>query len=193
MDGGTAAPHSRAMTVRPIVRAGHPILATIADPVANPADPAVVALVRDMMDTLADSGGVGLAAPQIAVPLRVVIFEVPEHRRSDIEGDDGQGLTVLINPVIDPLGADLVAGWEGCLSMPGLRGLVPRWERIRYTGMDLSGRPIDRTVAGFHARVVQHECDHLDGRLYPTRMTDLGKLLYREEFEKYVLEAPHES
>jgi peptide deformylase len=180
-----------AMTIRPIVRAGHPVLNRIADSVADPTDPAIAELVRDMLDTLAESGGVGLAAPQIAVPLRVVVFYVPEHRLSDHAEDRGQDMTVLINPAIEPLDGVVTPGWEGCLSIPGLRGLVPRHDRIRYTGVGLDGTAIDRTVGGFHARVVQHECDHLDGRLYPTRMADLSKLIFREEFETYVVGESH--
>ena len=169
------------MAILPIVRAGHPVLRQIAQPVGDPTDPALGRLVEDMIATMADAGGVGLAAPQVGVPLRLVIFAVPESRLGEDPEDSALPLGPLINPEITPLGHEQIDGWEGCLSLPGLRGLVPRWRRIRYRGVGLDGAPIDRTVAGFHARVVQHECDHLDGRLYPSRMTDLATLGYVDE------------
>lgn len=137
------------------------------------------ALLQDMRDTMAAMNGVGIAAPQIGVNLRVVIFGVEQNPRyPDVEAVPQ---TVLINPVITPLGDAMEDGWEGCLSVPGLRGLVPRHCHIRYQGCDEYGALIDRTVSGFHARVVQHECDHLDGVLYPMRITDMTKFGYREE------------
>jgi peptide deformylase len=142
-----------------------------------------------MEDTLADVGGVGLAAPQVHVPLRVVIFHVPKAR---MEAEDGEGpaigvpLTYLINPVIEPIGPDDIEdGVEACLSVPGLAGVVPRFHQIRYRGVAPTGEPIDRIAKGFHARVVQHECDHLDGVLYPMRMTDLSKLSFVEELKRF--------
>jgi peptide deformylase len=136
--------------------------------------PELHALVGDMLDTMAHLNGAGLAAPQIGVPLRVVIFGVRSNPRyPDVEEVPD---TVLVNPVIDYIGEDMEEGWEGCLSLPGLRGVVPRYKRLRYRGADQHGRPIDRTVEGFHARVVQHECDHLEGILYPMRMKDLSRL-----------------
>ena len=134
----------------------------------------LAALVADMQDTMAAANGAGLAAPQIGVDLQLVVFGFQQNERYPDAAP--VPMTVLINPQITALGAEQVDGWEGCLSVPGLRGKVPRWARIRYTGFDLQGRAIDREVDGFHARVVQHECDHLIGRLYPTRMTDLTQL-----------------
>ena len=136
--------------------------------------PELHTLLADMRDTMHALDGVGLAAPQIGVNLRVVIFEVSANPRYPAAESVPQ--TVLINPVITPLSDAMEDGWEGCLSVPGMRGLVPRYTHIRYQGRDQYGALIDRTVSGFHARVVQHECDHLDGILYPMRMTDLSKL-----------------
>jgi peptide deformylase len=134
--------------------------------------PDLHALVKDMRDTMAHLNGAGLAAPQIAVPLRAVIFGVAGNPRyPDAEEVPD---TVLINPVITPIGDELEEGWEGCLSVPGMRGIVPRFKRLRYQGFDEAGAPIDRSVEGFHARVVQHECDHLDGILYPMRIRDMS-------------------
>jgi peptide deformylase len=170
------------MSILPIVRAGHPALRSRAAQVADPTDAAIRQLVVDMAETLEASGGVGLAAPQIAVPLRVVLFYVPNHRVTELAGDGPQERTLLINPEIEPLDDEIVEGWEGCLSLPGLCGLVPRYTRIRYRGLDQDGKPIDRVAAGFHARVVQHECDHLDGVLYPARMRDLTSLGFADEY-----------
>jgi peptide deformylase len=139
------------------------------------------ALVADMEDTMHHLDGAGLAAPQIGVDLRVVIFGFEHNPRYPEAGD--VPYTVLINPVLTPIGdavADMEEGWEGCLSVPGLRGLVPRWRRLRYTGYDAGGAVIDRTVEGFHARVVQHECDHLDGILYPMRIRDFTRFGYTD-------------
>jgi peptide deformylase len=132
------------------------------------------ALAADMLETMIAADGAGLAAPQIGVDLQLVIFGFDHNDR--YPEAPPVPLTTLINPVITPLDDEMVDGWEGCLSVPGLRGLVPRWARIRYRGRDIDGRPIEREAEGFHARVVQHECDHLIGRLYPTRMRDLTKL-----------------
>lgn len=140
--------------------------------------PELLGLLTDMRDTMLEMNGVGLAAPQIGVNLRVVIFEVAGNPRyPDVEAVPQ---TVLINPVITPLKKKMEEDWEGCLSVPGLRGLVPRYTHIRYQGRDEYGALIDRTVSGFHARVVQHECDHLDGILYPMRMRDLSQLGYTD-------------
>ena len=133
--------------------------------------PDLHALLQDMHDTMEALNGAGLAAPQIAVPLRVVVFGLKRNPRYP-EAEEVP-YTVLINPVITPTAGEMEEGWEGCLSVPGMRGLVPRWRSLRYQGSDPFGRPIDRTVSGFHARVVQHECDHLDGILYPMRIRDL--------------------
>lgn len=167
------------MAILKIARMGHPILARKADPVEDLANPDVARLVADMIDTLEDAGGVGLAAPQVHTSLRVVIFHIPPTRAGH---DDGVvSLTVLINPQIMPLSEETAFDFEGCLSIPQLTGRVPRWSRIRYKALDLKGNTIDREASGFHARVVQHECDHLDGILYPMRMTDLVDFGFVEE------------
>jgi peptide deformylase len=166
------------MAILKIARMGHPVLRRRADPVDDPTDPEIHALIADMLETLADIGGIGLAAPQVHVPLRVVIFEVPERRA----GEAGAvPMTVLINPEIRPLDDEQRLGWEACLSVPGLTGMVPRWRRIRYAGWTPNGDRLERVAEDFHARVVQHECDHLDGVLYPQRMTDLSLLAFSDE------------
>jgi peptide deformylase len=170
------------MALLKIARAGTPVLAGIARPVEDPTAPEIARLLADMRETLADSGGVGLAAPQVHVPLRVAIFHVPASRAGKGEGAVGE--TVLINPVITPQGDDVTEDWEGCLSLPGLTGRVPRHRVIRYQGVDQTGAAIDRVARGFHARVVQHECDHLDGILYPRRMTDMATFGFLEEMRK---------
>jgi peptide deformylase len=164
------------MTVRDILKMGDPRLLRVAQPVAAFGTPELQALIADMFETMEAANGAGLAAPQIGVDLQLVIFGYTNNPRYP----DAPPVpsTVLVNPVITPLDEQLVEGWEGCLSVPGLRGVVPRFNRIRYTGFDPQGRPIEREADGFHARVVQHECDHLIGRLYPTRMTDLTKFGY---------------
>jgi len=169
------------MAILKIARMGHPVLRRRAEPVADPTEPKVKRLVRDMLETLADIGGVGLAAPQVHVSRRVVIFEVPAARSAEGEAPGAVPMTVLINPVIEPLADETAMGWEACLSVPGLTGAVPRYTRIRYGGFDLAGQRIEREATGFHARVVQHECDHLDGILYPQRMTDMSLLAFAEE------------
>jgi len=169
-----------------IARMGHPVLQAPARAVGDPGSAEIARLIADMTETMADAGGVGLAAPQVHVPLRLVIFFVPAARAGDPTATPGAAdgpvpLTVLINPVIEPLDDDLVEAWEACLSVPGLTGLVPRHRRIRYRGVGPSGEVIDRLAEGFHARVVQHECDHLDGMLYPQRLRDLRTLGFVEE------------
>ena len=176
------------MAILKIARMGHPVLRGVAERVADPTAPEIRHLVADMVETLDDIGGAGLAAPQVHVPLRVVIFRVSPERVTGRPEDEALGLTVLVNPVITPEGETRELGWEGCLSVPGLRGAVPRWARIRYRAETLEGGTIDRTVEGFHARVVQHECDHLDGVLYPQRMTDLRLLLFNEEGARYPID-----
>jgi peptide deformylase len=153
---------------------GDPRLLRIAQPVTAFDTRELHQLVVDLADTMVAANGAGLAAPQIGVDLQVVLFGFDRNERYPDAPPVPR--TVLVNPVIVPLGAEQEDGWEGCLSVPGLRGVVPRFARIRYTGFDPLGRPIEREAEGFHARVVQHECDHLIGRLYPTRMTDLTKL-----------------
>ena len=152
------------MAILKIARMGNPVLRRRADPVADPAAPAIRTLVEDMLETMEDASGAGLAAPQVHVPLRVVIFHVPEARAAR-SGEQPVPLTVLINPEIEPLAEDRAEGWEACLSVPGLVGAVPRFTHIRYRGVGPDGARIEREARGFHARVVQHECDHLDGIL----------------------------
>ncbi|MGF7173024.1 peptide deformylase [Azospirillum doebereinerae] len=165
------------MALLTIARMGNPVLRAMAQPIADPTDPDLARLAADMIDTMIDAPGVGLAAPQIDVSRRIVVFRVPADRG---EGES-VATTVLINPVIEPLDGGMELGWEGCLSIPGLRGLVPRHSRIRYRGVGLDGQPIEREASGFHARVVQHETDHLDGVLYIDRMDDLKLLTFIEE------------
>ena len=164
------------MTVREILKMGDPRLLRVAPPVSQFDTPELHALIADMFETMKAANGAGLAAPQIGVDLQLVIFGYT----SNVRYPDAPPVppTVLINPEITALDDELVDGWEGCLSVPGLRGVVPRHARIRYRGFDPQGQPIEREADGFHARVVQHECDHLVGRLYPTRMADLTKFGY---------------
>jgi peptide deformylase len=171
------------MAILKIARMGHPILRAPALAVADPTAPDIRALVGDMWETLADIGGAGLAAPQVHVGRRVVIFHVPKAR-AEREGAEAVGPTVLINPEIEPLDQDMIEGWEACLSVPGLTGWVPRHARIAYRALTPAGERIEREASGFHARVVQHECDHLDGKLYPMRMTDMSKLMFVEEMHR---------
>lgn len=172
------------MAILKIARMGHPVLNLRAEEVADPAAPEIRALVVDMLETLADIDGAGLAAPQVHVPKRVVLFRVPVERVSEHEDDRPMGLTVLVNPVIEPLGDEIERGWEGCLSVPGMMGEVPRHARIRYSGLDLEGNAVSHEASGFHARVVQHECDHLDGILYPMRMDDLTRFGFEAEIRR---------
>jgi len=171
------------MAVLTIARMGHPLLARVADPVADPGDPYLKALAADMEETMVASGGIGLAAPQVEVGIQMVMFGLP-----------GEGetipFTVLLNPEITPLSQDAEEGYEACLSVPGLTGIVPRWTHIGYRGFDLDGKLIEREAKGFHARVVQHECDHLWGRLYLSRMADLKSLAFRDELFRLKAEEP---
>ena len=198
------------MAILKIARMGHPVLRGKAAEIADPGAPEIQRLIADMMATLADAGGAGLAAPQVHRPLRVIIFHIPPEgppegpdEGADEGAEEAEGATrpppepppeppeVLINPVIEPEGEEMAMDWEGCLSVPGLRGLVPRFTTIRYRGIDGEGAQVERTATGFHARVVQHECDHLDGILYPMRMPDLSLLGFEEELDRYqpVIEA----
>lgn len=171
------------MSILKIAKMGHPVLRRPAAEVPDPTAPEIARLVRDMEETMADAGGVGLAAPQVHVPLRIVIFYVPAVR-----SEEGRPvpLTALVNPVIEPLTEEMAEGWEGCLSVPGMTGLVPRYTRIRYRGVTPSGGVIEREASGFHARVVQHECDHLDGILYPMRMGDLTTFGFVDEMKRAI-------
>ena len=167
------------MAVREILKMGDPRLLRVAQKVQLLDSDELHLLVTDMLDTMRAAHGAGLAAPQIGVDLQVVIFGSDE-RNPRYPDRPLVPRTVLVNPTITPLGQDEESDWEGCLSVPGLRGVVPRWARIRYTGWDAFGDPIDRTVDGFHARVVQHECDHLWGKLYPMRMRDFSQFGFTE-------------
>lgn len=191
------------MALLKIARMGHPVLKQRAAEVPDPSAPEIRRLVADMIETMRDANGTGLAAPQVHIPLRVVVFFVNAGRaaREDggaVEGDGqvesaentaesgessdgGVPLTVLINPEIEVLTEEQAVGWEGCLSVPGLAGQVPRYTALRYSAQDLNGQRFERTARGFHARVVQHECDHLDGILYPQRMTDLSSFTFTSE------------
>lgn len=166
------------MAVRTVLRMGDPRLLEVSRPVERFDTDELRELVRDMDDTMRALNGAGIAAPQIGVQLRVVIFEVTRNPR--YPDAEAVPYTVLINPVITPVGTQMEEGWEGCLSVPGMRGVVPRHVSLRYQGSDLEGRPIDRTVTGFHARVVQHECDHLDGILYPMRIRDMRQFGFND-------------
>jgi peptide deformylase len=166
------------MAIREVLKMGDPRLLALSEPVGEFGTPELENLLTDMRDTMRHLNGAGLAAPQIGVGLRVVIFGFDENPR--YPEAEPVPFTVLINPQLTPLGETLDEGWEGCLSVPGMRGLVPRYRELRYTGFDAAGSPIDRTVKDFHARVVQHEVDHLDGILYPRRIRDLTQFGFNE-------------
>ena len=159
------------MAIKEIIKMGHPLLLEKAKPVRKFNTPELHKLVEDMIDTMKEASGAGLAAPQIAESIQLVIFGFDDNDR--YEDEDSVPFTVLINPVITSLTKETEDGWEGCLSVPGMRGLVPRFKKINYKGFDQFGKKIDREAEGFHARVVQHECDHLIGMLYPLRIKDL--------------------
>ena len=166
------------MPIRPVLRMGDPLLLQKAAPVECFDTPELHALIQDMWDTMEAMDGAGIAAPQIGVSLRVAIFGVGKNPR--YPDAEQVPYTVLINPVLTPIGEAMEDGWEGCLSVPGMRGVVPRYARLHYTGFDQYGKPIDRMVSGFHARVVQHEYDHLDGILYPMRIQDMSQFGFTE-------------
>jgi peptide deformylase len=167
------------MAVREVLRMGHPVLREKAKAVESFDSAELHALVADMKDTMAAQNGAGLAAPQIGVSQRVVIFGVEQNPRYPDAED--VPFTILVNPKLTMLTREVEEGWEGCLSVPGMRGVVPRYLKLRYTGFDERGNPIDRVAEGFHARVVQHEVDHLDGILYPMRMTDMSRFGFTKE------------
>ena len=174
---------------------GNSVLLRRADPVVDLAANDLARLVADMVETMHDAPGVGLAAPQVNISLRLIVFWVPKERADDPDAAEGSAngpvpLIVLINPEIEEIGEDRVAGWERCLSVPGLTGLVARSRSIRYAGTALSGEPITRVAEGFHARIVQHECDHLDGILYPKRMTDLSSFGFVDEIGRHGFPLP---
>ncbi|HJT62806.1 MAG TPA: peptide deformylase [Burkholderiales bacterium] len=164
--------------IREVLRMGDPRLWQVSRPIEAFGTAELADLLTDMRDTMAHLNGAGLAAPQIGVQLRVVIFGVKSNPR--YPGIDDVPDTVLINPVLAPLSDELEEGWEGCLSVPGMRGWVPRWQKLRYSGFDELGKPFEREVEGFHARVVQHEVDHLDGVLYPMRIRDFTRFGFNE-------------
>ena len=165
--------------VREILKMGDPRLLRMAKPVGRFGTPELRELIADLFDTMHAANGVGLAAPQVGVDLQRVIFGFDRNER--YPGAPAVPRTILLNPTITPLSEAREEGWEGCLSVPGLRGVVERWSSIRYTGFDPDGTPIDRLAEGFHARVVQHECDHLDGVLYPMRMRDFTRFGFTDE------------
>jgi peptide deformylase len=166
------------MAIRRVLKMGEPVLRQVASPVEQLDTPELHALIADMDETMRSLNGAGIAAPQIGVSQRVVIFELTENPRYPHVAP--VPYTVLINPVLTVLGDEQDEGWEGCLSVPGLRGLVPRFKHLRYQGFDAQGRAIDRTVSGFHARVVQHEVDHLDGVLFPQRVKDMTQFGFED-------------
>ena len=176
------------MALLKIARMGHPVLLARAEPVSDPHDASVRRLIDDMIETVEDARGVGLAAPQVHVGLRIFVYRVPEQRST---GPDDPPLAVqaLINPRITPLGEELVLRVEGCLSIPGLRGAVPRHVRVGYAGFDRNGIPVSGEARGFLANVLQHENDHLDGILYPMRMTDMTRFSFEDEFARFGLPA----
>jgi len=176
------------MAILKIARMGHPVLLQRAETVADPSAPEIRRLVSDMIETMEDAQGVGLAAPQVHAPLRLFVFRIPAERGSGEATDRSVGNTVVINPEVALLTDERVLQWEGCLSIPGLRAAVPRAPRIRYSGVDCDGHAVDGgEVSGFHAGVVQHEYDHLDGILYPMRMTDFSLFGFTEELTRAVL------
>jgi peptide deformylase len=172
------------MAILKVARIGHPAIRTPARALTPEelALPATQKLIDDMIDTMKDYDGVGLAAPQVHLSLQLAVIEVPAN---DERSKDGVPLTVLVNPRVTRVGEALVQGWEGCLSIPDLRGIVPRARRVRLKALDREGRPLEVEAAGFFARVIQHECDHLDGRVYLDRMPHLKSLTYLHEMEKY--------
>ncbi|MDP1659538.1 MAG: peptide deformylase [Methylotenera sp.] len=173
------------MAIKSVLRMGEPCLLVKAAPVEQLDTPELRALIQDLEDTMLSMHGAGIAAPQIGVSLRVVIFgqkSADESKNPRYPDSDSVPYTVLINPVITPVNQEMEDGWEGCLSVPGMRGIVPRYVRLHYAGFDQYGNAIDRLVSGFHARVVQHECDHLDGILYPMRIVNLKDFGYTDIF-----------
>ena len=180
------------MAILKIARMGHPVLVRRAQPIEDPSAEQVRRLVADMAETIVDAEGIGLAAPQVHRSVRLILF-LDADDRAEVQG---RRPLALINPEIERLDDALEPGWEGCLSIPGLRGVVPRYARIGYRGLTLEGRAIEREAQGLHARVVQHEVDHLDGILYPMRMPDLRQLTFETELKHFVgrseEEEPHE-
>ena len=181
LDAGTIFRHSRHMAILKIARMGHPVLHQVAAKVTEPTSADTASVVRNMLETLEDVGGLGLAAPQVHISKRIVVFFLPAARTGEGPNDSSEKLTVMINPEIEPLGAEKELDWEACLSVPDLMGSVPRYTKIKYRWTNLDGTQSDRVAGGFHARAVQHECDHLDGILYPMRMEDFKLFGYSKE------------
>ena len=178
------------MSILKVARLGHPVLRSPSRPVtsAELSSPDIQRLIDDMVETMYEYDGVGLAAPQIHVGLCLAVLEVPE---SDERTHEAVPLTVLVNPEITPIGSEKQMGWEGCLSIPELRGQVPRWARLRLAALDRDGQRYEAEASGFFARVIQHECDHLDGRVYLDRMDGLLTLSYQQELERHAAAPPH--
>ncbi len=172
------------MAIKPVLRMGSPVLASPSKQVHDFSKSILLPIIRDMLDTMKDEGGIGIAAPQIGCNMRLIMFGFDESER--YPGEEAIPFTVLINPEIEILSQQITEDWEGCLSVPGMRGLVPRYDEIRYRGQDEKGQWIERSVSGFHARVVQHECDHLDGILYPERIKNLKKFGFEEELKHLI-------
>jgi peptide deformylase len=172
------------MAILKIARMGNPVLLRKCDPVPDPGAPEIRRLVADMMQTMEDAPGVGLAAPQIYVPFRLFVFRVPGERAGSDPNSGPVPNTVLINPEIEPIGEEIAMGWEGCLSIPEMRAVVPRAQRIRYRGVDCDSNVLEGEASGFHARVMQHEYDHLDGILYPMRVTDFRFFGFNQELDR---------
>lgn len=172
------------MTIQSVIKMGNKQLSRPSDPVTNFSDGEIKELLQDMQETMKARGGIGIAAPQIGRNLRVVVFGFEHSLR--YPNEKPVPFTVLINPVIERLSDELIYDWEGCLSVPGLRGLVPRYKKIHYSGLDAQGNPISQIVEGFHARVVQHECDHVDGILFPYRIQDLRYFGYEDELQELI-------
>ncbi len=169
------------MSILKIAKMGHPVLRKKSDEISDPFSESVKLLVSNMLETLEDIQGLGLAAPQVHVSKKLVIFYSPPKEPESSKMD----LNILINPKIEPIGKEIEYDWEGCLSVPGLRGLVPRYKKIRYTGLNGHGEIVDKVVEGLHARVVQHECDHLEGIIYVQRMDKLEDLVFESEMKFY--------
>ena len=176
------------MALLKIARMGHPVLLTRASAIDDPGAPEIRRLAADMVETMLDAPGIGLAGPQVHIPLRLFVFHLPSER----SGGEAVPPKVVINPVVETIGDEQVLRWEGCLSIPGLRGAVPRHLRVRYRGVDCDGQTVGGAVEGLHANVVQHEYDHLDGILYPMRMTNLGMLGFAEEMARFPPEPARE-
>ena len=169
------------MAILKIARMGHPVLLRQAGPVVDPSHPEIRRLAADMIETMLDAGGIGLAGPQVHVPLRLFVMHLPADR----SGEEAVAPRVIINPVVEPAGEEIAVRWEGCLSIPGLRAAVPRFARIRYSGVDTNGAAVGGEVDGLHAIVVQHENDHLDGILYPMRVRDFSTFGFNEELARF--------